>query len=66
MFDMECGGKREHGRDAAFMQRDSRRLGLSSASARLKAVSPLRSATVLHKRAAQKMKRAPNRRDFAI
>ena len=28
-FDMECGGKREQGRDAALDQRDLRHLGIS-------------------------------------
>jgi hypothetical protein len=27
-FSMDCGGKREHGRDAALMQGDFRRLGI--------------------------------------
>ena len=28
-FDMDCGGKREHGRDAALVERDSRRPAIS-------------------------------------
>ena len=35
-FDVECGGKREYGRDAAFMRRDFRRVGNSKRLCKVK------------------------------
>jgi len=54
---MEYGGKREQGRDAAFAWCCSTASMFPSASAKSKAVSPLRFATALHKIGARKLER---------